>query len=127
MAKSNIPKNELPSSEKIMMFEMLYPMLSSDISEIRELSKKKQDEPLNKFKVRTINKKLEQTKTILIDEPTFEFLELLDEDTLPSNSDAVLIISQFIQALNQFKAKYYTIDSSDFEVFDDHFSWKTKK
>jgi hypothetical protein len=127
MAKSNIPKSELPSSENIMMFEMLYPMLSSDISEIRELSKKKQDEPLNKFKVRTINKKLEQTKTILINEPTFEFLELLDEDTLPSNSDAVLIMSQFIQALNQFKAKYYTIDSSDFEVFDDHFSWKTKK
>lgn len=127
MAKSNIPKSELPSSGNIMMFEMLYPMLSSDISEIRELSKKKQDEPLNKFKVRTINKKLEQTKTILINEPTFEFLELLDEDTLPSNSDAVLIMSQFIQALNQFKAKYYTMDSSDFEVFDDHFSWKTKK
>jgi hypothetical protein len=127
MAKSSIPKSELPSSEKIMMFEMLYPMLSSDISEIRELSKKKQDEPLNKFKVRTINKKLKQTKTILCDEPTFEFLELLDEDTLPSNSDAVLIISQFIQALKQFKAKYYTKDSSDFEVLGEHFSWKTKK
>lgn len=127
MAKSNIPKGELPSSEKIKMFEMLFPMISGDLSEIRELSKKKQDEPLNKFKVKTINKKLEQIKTILIDEPTFEFLELLDADTLPSNSDAVLIISQFIQALNQFRAKYYTKDSSDFEILGEHFSWKTNK
>ena len=127
MAKSNIQKGELPSSEKIKMFEMLFPMISSDLSEIRELSKKKQDEPLNKFKVKTINKKLEQIKTILIDEPTFEFLELLDADTLPSNSDAVLNISQFIQAMNQFRTKYYTKDSSDFEVLSEHFSWKTKK
>jgi len=43
---------------------------------------------------------------------------------LPSNSDAVLMISQHIQALEQFKTKYYTKDSED--LFGD-FSWKTKK
>jgi hypothetical protein len=125
MSKQKKGDNKLPTPEKVEKFEMLYPMVNSDLSEIRELSKKKQDEPLNKFKVRTINKKLEQVKTILVDEPTLEFLELLDEETLPSNSDAVLLISQFVKALEQFKSKYHTKDSSDFEI--DYYSWKMAK
>jgi hypothetical protein len=126
MAKTNTTENQLPDSDKINKFEMLFPMVNSDLNEIRELSKKKQDEPLNKFKVKTINKKLEQVKVILSDEPTSEFLELLDEDTLPSNSDAVLMISQYIKSMEQFKAKYYTLDSSDFSVMMEHYSWKTE-
>jgi hypothetical protein len=125
MTKQNKGDHKLPSTEMVEKFEMLYPMTNSDLNEIRELSKKKQDEPLNKFKVRTVNKKLEQIKTLLADEPTLEFLELLDEETLPSNSDAVLLISQFVKALEQFKSKYYTKDSSDFEI--DYYSWKTTK
>lgn len=126
MAKADTTKNQLPGSDKINKFEMLFPMVNSDLIEIRELSKKKQDEPLNKFKVKTINKKLEQVKVILSDEPTSEFLELLDEDTLPSNSDAVLMISQYIQAMEQFKAKYYTLDGSDFDIMMQRYSWKTE-
>jgi hypothetical protein len=125
MAKINKSQNDLPQSDKIKKFEMLFPMVNSDLTEIRELSKKKQDEPLNKFKVKTINKKLGQVKEVLSDEPTSEFLELLDDLTLPSNSDAVLMISQFIQAMEQFKTKYYTKDSSDFDLLGDHYSWKT--
>jgi hypothetical protein len=126
MAKNIKTENQLPDLDKIKKFEMLFPMVNSDLNEIRELSKKKQDEPLNKFKVKTINKKLEQVKLVLYDEPTFEFLELLDDEALPSNSDAVLMISQFIKAMEQFKKKYFTKDSSDFVAFEDHFSWKTK-
>lgn len=125
MAKNISNKKELPSLDKVEKFEMLYPMVNSDLHEIRELSKKKQDEPLNKFKVKTINKKLEKVIEILANEPTLEFLELLDEDTLISNSDAVLIIAQFIQALDHFRLKYYTNDSVGFEM--DSFSWKTDK
>lgn len=106
MTKTKDP-SELPSHEGVVKFDMLFPMLKSDLNEIRELSKKKQDEPLNKFKVKTINKKLAQVKTILVKEPTNEYLELLDEDTFPSNSDAVLMISQFINAMEQFKHKFY--------------------
>ncbi len=118
----------LPTLENVNKFDMLYPMLVSDLNEIRELSKKKQDEPLNKFKVKIINKKLEQIRSILSNEPTNEYLELLDEDTFPSNSDAVLMISQFIQAMEQFKTNYFTEDSygSDFGILGGHYSWKTK-
>jgi hypothetical protein len=116
-----------PSLEDVQRFEMLYPLLISDLSELRELSKKKQDEALNKFKVKTINKKLIQIKEILKNEPTSEFLELFDDDTFPSNSDAVLMLAQFKSALDQYKQKYHTKDSSDFELLGDKFSWKTKR
>ena len=40
-------------------------------------------------------------------EPTVSFLDLLDEDTIPSYSDAVLIIAQFQAAMQQFKSVYF--------------------
>lgn len=126
MAKANKSNANLPSAEEVKKFEMLYPLINSDLSEIRELSKKKQDEPLNKFKVKTINKKLGIVKDILKNEPTYDFLELLDEDTFPSNSDAVLMISQFIKAMEQFRKRYYTSDGSEFGFFGEKNSWKTR-
>ena len=125
MTKQPIKKPILPSSEMVKKYQMLYPMINSDLSEVRELSKKKQDEPLNKFKVKTINKKLEQVMEILVNEPTHEFLELLDEITFPSNSDAVLMISQFIKAMDQFRQRYYSSDGKEFGLSFQSNTWKT--
>ena len=127
MAKTKNIETQLPTSDQVEKFEMLYPMVSSCLNEIRELSKKKPDEPLNKFKVWTINKRLEQVKLILSNEPTFEFLELLDEETLPSNSDAGLLISQFIAMMEYFKSKYHTKDGLDLDLNEERFSWKTRR
>jgi hypothetical protein len=125
MAKLKIDKALLPMTADVTKFKMLYPMINSDLDEIRELSKKKQDEPLNKFKVKTINKKLSQVLEILKNEPTHQFLELLDEDTFPSNSDAVLMISQFLKALDQYKQRYYQNDGSEFGLIRQNNTWKT--
>ena len=81
-------------------------MLNSVYDEIKELSKKKQDETLNKLKVRMINRILEQVKDILGEESTNQFIDLLDDETLPTNSDAVLVLGQFQAAMVQFKNKY---------------------
>jgi hypothetical protein len=126
MAKKTYKNENLPTTDEVKKFEMLFPMLDSDIAEIRELSKKKQDEPLNPFKVKIINKKLGQIKELLKNEPSSEYLELLDEDSLPTNSDAVLMLTQFINSLKQFKKKYYESDGSDIDVFGEKYSWKTK-
>jgi hypothetical protein len=87
--------------------DLLAPLLQSVLYEVKEFSKKKQDEPLNKLKVRAANKILSRIKTLLANEPTVEFLELLDEDTLPTNSDAVIIMAQHVSAMQQFRSKYY--------------------
>jgi len=130
MAKKNKTEtnNEsLPTQDEVKMFDILYPMIKGDLAEIRELSKKKQDEPLNELKVKIINKKLEKAKSILKNEATIEFLDLLNEEKLPTNSDAVLQISQFINALNNFRNKFYVEKGGlDFGLDVPYHEWKTK-
>ena len=121
MTKKNKIEN-LPTNQIVEKFEILSPMLDAIFIEIQNLSKKKQNDPLNKLKVKMVNKILEEFKEILADEPTIQFLDLLDDQTLPSNSDCVLILAQYRSALSQFKSKYYQCDflSSEYE-------WHTKE
>ncbi|MCK5644108.1 MAG: hypothetical protein KAJ19_25135 [Gammaproteobacteria bacterium] len=106
MTKQNKIEN-LPTNQIVVKFEMLSPMLEAVFIEIQNLSKKKQNDPLNKLKVKMVNKILDEFKEILADEPTIQFLDLLDDQTLPSNSDCVLILAQYRSALSQFKSKFY--------------------
>jgi hypothetical protein len=101
------------TEEKVTKYEMLFPMLEAVHEEIKELSKKKQADVLNKLKVKMINRILEQIKGLLANEPTVQFIDLLDDETLPSNSDAVLILAQFRSAMAQFKTKYYGYDQKE--------------
>ncbi|MBK7573631.1 MAG: hypothetical protein IPI10_19295 [Bacteroidetes bacterium] len=78
---------------------------------IKALSKKKQDGALNEIKVKMVNKILQKVKTILKDDPSLEFLDLLDEVSL-TNSDAVLIITQFMAGMQQYKDKYFKYNRS---------------
>jgi hypothetical protein len=106
---------QFTTEEKATKYEMLFPMLEAVYIEIKELSKKKQDDVLNKLKVKMINRILEQVREILAGEPTIPFTELLDEEMLPSNSDTVLMLAQFKSAMVQFRAKYYGYDKEAME------------
>lgn len=106
MTKQNVSTSR-PTKANAEQFDMLLPILESVFNEIKELSKKKQDGALNQIKVKMTNRILLKAKTILNDDPTVEFLDLLDEVTLPTNSDAVIIIAQFKAAMEQYKAKHY--------------------
>ncbi len=99
-----------PSKANAEQFDMLSPILNSVYDEIKELSKKKQDGVLNELKVKMTNRILSKVKTILKDDPTVEFLDLLDEESLPTNSDSVLIIAQFQAAMKQYHNKHYGWD-----------------
>lgn len=122
MAKKEANQN-LPSEADVNKYEMLEKLLSSIYQEMKEFSKKKPEETLNKFKVKNVNRVLEQVKEIMKNEPTNEFLDLLDEDLLPTNSDSILIIGQFNAAMLQFRSKYYRSYSSAYG----HNVWATKE
>lgn len=111
--KSKIVK-KLPTEQDIEKYDMLVPLLKNIQIELKELSKKKQDGQLNELKVKMINRVLTQIKDFLQNEPTADFLDILDNETLPSNSDAVFILSQFDAALAEFREKYYVKDSIGF-------------
>lgn len=123
MAKK-ITNQNLPSEAEVQQYEMLEKLLASIYKEFKEFSKKKPDELLNKFKVKNVNRVLEPIKEIMKREPTNVFLDLLDEDSLPSNSDTILIIGQFNAAMKQFRSKYYVCHG---EEWDTVWSWSTKE
>ena len=107
MKKQNDIIKSRPTIAVAEQFDMLFPILEALYDEIKELSKKKQDGVLNTVKVIMINRILDKIKVMLKDDPTVEFLDLLDEVSLPTNSDSVFILAQFKAAMVQFKAKYY--------------------
>ncbi|MFB0832058.1 hypothetical protein ACEU2D_21000 [Brevibacillus laterosporus] len=75
-----------------------------------------------KLKVNLINRVLTEIKEVLKNDPTIEFLDLLDDDTLPQNGDAVLILGQYQAAMKQFRLKYYGWVSRDGEH-----RWRTQE
>jgi hypothetical protein len=102
-------------------YQLLKPLFQSFHHEMVELSKKKPDGLLNKLKVSMINKVLIRIKALLSKEPTNEFVNPLDDESLPTNSYAVIILSQFESAMRQFHSKYYRKDRLD----KDH-RWHTR-
>lgn len=102
MAKKD---KDYPTREEVLKYRMLNALLESIYTETKEFSKKKPDEPLNKFKVKTLNRVLDQIKGLLGKEPEVAFLDLLDDESLPTNSDAILVIGQYTASMNRFETK----------------------
>ena len=102
--------DSLPSKAQVEEFEMLFELLKSLSLELNEFAKKKPDDALNKLKIKMVNRVLEKAKNVLKLEATIEFLDLLDEESIPSNSDAVIIIGQFQAAMRHFKEMYFGYD-----------------
>ena len=87
------------------------PLLNSMFREFQELSKKKPDGVLNKRKVEIVNRLLRDIHGIILKgEPTSAYLDLLDQDDLPQNSDVILILGQTVVGMNAFKKKYSRYD-----------------
>jgi hypothetical protein len=103
----------LPTEEAVAAFDMIQPMIGAAHKEMSELSKKKQDGILNDLKVRHINRLLTTAQSALAGSPSLAFLELLDEATLPQNSDAVLILGQWLAAMDQFKVQHQVWENGE--------------
>ena len=101
------------TQDAVNQYELLNPLLTGIYKEMQELSKKKPDSTLNAFKVKAINRILEPIKEMLKMENTHAFLDVLDVDEIPTNSDVVLVLNQYMNAMKIFYEKYYTYNSKD--------------
>lgn len=64
------------------------------------LSKQKPHDPVNAFKLRFVNSLLEQANLELKDEfRPFSDFSVFDPESLPTNSDVLLILSQYMKCL----------------------------
>ncbi|TKJ31432.1 MAG: hypothetical protein CEE40_01190 [Chloroflexi bacterium B3_Chlor] len=86
-------------------FEKLVGQLMGLYDELAILSKKNPNDALNKFKLKLINALLSQANQFLgEDYIPFGDFEVFDEDDMPRNSDVVLILSQYVQCFEKFRA-----------------------
>src|SRR6202011_6159401 len=95
------------TAEKGTQHDELTPLLEAMFREFQELSKKKPEAALNKRKVEIANRLLTDVLDLIKGESTHAYLNLLDEDDLPQNSDVVLILGQAVAAMRAFRKKYY--------------------
>ena len=113
--KKSTTEKKKTTGEQIKLYSTISPLLWAAFNEVKEFSKKKQDEQLNIKKVKMINRLLEKAKVVLENEPTVDFLDMLDEDDLPTNSDAVLTMSQYISAMDKFHSDHFHSNKWDLD------------
>ncbi len=100
------------------LYEKVQSQIEQLYKEITVLSKKSPDSAINKFKLKFINEKLKEANALLVGKhKPFADFETFDEDSLPSNSDVVLILSQYLDCLEGWRSA---------NVFKEGFSWYWK-
>jgi hypothetical protein len=98
-------------------FEKLEQQLHSFLDEMSQLSRKKPNDPLNKFKLKFINAVLGKMSSLLGDFRPFEDFERFNVDDLPSNSDVVLILSQYAGAVLRLRTDLTVFNDQDREWY----------
>lgn len=88
-------------------FDVVQPLLYTMYNEFQGLSKKKPQDVISRGKVRVVNRVLVAALLLLEAEPTRQFLDPLDDDELPQNSDVALMLGQTLAAMRQFRSRYY--------------------
>ena len=118
----------LPTEKNIADYELLNGLIHSQKKEFDLLSKKKTDGQLNTTKIKMVNRVLEPLKELFMHEASHKFLDTLDQDEMPTNSDVVLIISQYELAIRKFKSKYHIDDKYQRDVYGNIKSrWMTQE
>ena len=102
-------KKYLTSSQPAEEFEVLDPLLRAMHDEFKELSKKKSDGPVNKLKIKVVNRLLGPILTLLNEEPQRPYLEILNEDDIPDNSYTVLMLGQCMAAMRIVQGDLFRI------------------
>ena len=94
------------SREKVEIYVAIAPLLRGLFEEFKEFSKKKPEGAVNKNKINVVNRLLIKCKGVLQDELSIDYLDLLNEDDVPQNSDIVLMLSQYNAAMDQYLRMY---------------------
>lgn len=93
--------------EQVSLFIKTEGQLESFFEEFSILSKKKPDGPVNAFKVKRLNFAFTNANSFLEGEyRPFPDFELFDSDDLPTASDVVLMLAQYLRSMNTFRSDH---------------------
>jgi hypothetical protein len=86
-------------------FEKLSGQLISVYEEMSLLSKKNPNDAVNKFKLKFVNKLIQEANEFLSKGyHPFDDFDCFDEDDIPHTSDVVFILSQYLQCFEKFRS-----------------------
>lgn len=110
------------TTEDIHSFETLQGQLYSFYTEMNTLSKKSPNDALNPFKLRLVNSVITKANALLGSErKPFPEFEHFDDATLPSTSDVLVIVSQYLSAFEKCRA-----DNIHKKDFSDNWFWNSE-
>lgn len=93
------------TQQEVDQFEKLQSQLEGLHSEISALSKKTQNDALNKFKLKFVNQIIEQANKLLSNKyKPFSDFNLFEESDMPSNSDVAMMLSQYLTCFEKLRA-----------------------
>lgn len=108
-------------AKDVNFFEKVKAQLQKLQTEVSALSKSKPDNPINKFKLTFINEKLAEANTILTGEfKPFKDFALFNVDELPTNSDVVMMVSQYLDCLEAWRCAHIEYSEMKYKWL-----WKT--
>lgn len=92
------------TKQEVDNFEKLQAQLEGLHNEISALSKKSQNDALNKFKLKFVNKIISDSNELLgNDYKPFSDFDTFDENDLPSNSDAAMMLTQYLSCFEKLR------------------------
>lgn len=89
--------------EVVEQFNKSYVQLEALHNEISLLSRKSPTDGVNKFKLNLINNVLKTANQLLGQKKPFGDFTTFQEDELPNNSDAALILSQYLSCMEELR------------------------
>lgn len=91
--------------QQIDTFEKVQAQLEGLHTEISALSKKSQNDALNKFKLKFVNQILKEANKLLAEKykPFIDF-EIFDENDIPTNSDVAFMLTQYLSCFEKLRA-----------------------
>jgi len=91
--------------EEVDTFEKLQAQLDGLHIEISSLSKKSQNDSLNKFKLNLVNHILLKANFLLGEKyKPFNDFSLFDEEEMPSNSDVAMMLTQYLNCFEKLRS-----------------------
>ena len=100
--------------EKVDQLEKIVGQTEGMHQEVSALARKSPNGSLNKFKLQIVNGLLADCNNLLADShKAVKGFDKFNSDDIPSNSDVTFILTQYIQALEKFRADNIVFDWND--------------
>lgn len=98
-------KSGTMKKQEVDAFEALEGQLASLYEEMQTLVKKSPNDLMNKFKLQLVNSILQRVNEMLgAQRRPFPDFCVFDQDVLPSNSDVLVIVSQYLSSMEELRA-----------------------